>query len=174
MAFIPEDGTGVTGANSYCNVAYADAYFALAGNTTWAALDNTKKEQALYKGSQYIDIAWGSVFPGSRWSETQGLAWPRKLCCNDAVPSFPGSLQTACCEYAVRASVAPLLPDPVFDESGRQPTLQKSKVGPLEEEIRWSGSEGLGDHVEFKPYPLPDGMMRSFLPTGSTGGRVFR
>ena len=38
MAFIAENNSGLTDANSYTDVAYADSYFLDRNNTIWSAL----------------------------------------------------------------------------------------------------------------------------------------
>lgn len=175
MPIIVEDGTGITDANSYASVAFADAYFTDFANAAWAALTQPAKESALMQASQYIDLVWSRVYPGTKYRETQGLGWPRLVCCKDTDPTFPLALQKACAEYAVRASAGPLAPDPSYDDTGRQASLVREKVGPIEEERRWTSSTGVIQPTLFRPYPVPDGMMRSFLPvSGFAGGRVIR
>lgn len=175
MPMIVEDGTGVTGANSYSTVQAADDYFALFGGDAWTALTVPQKETALVRATQYIELVWSKIYPGTKFKETQGLGYPRLLCCHDTTPSFPAALVSACAEYAVRASAGPLAPDLEYDASGRQPTMKMEKVGPLEEETRWANPTGLIVTPQFRPYPVPDSLMRSFLPAGGVAsGRVIR
>lgn len=173
MPFTPEDGTGVVGANSYATPAQADDYFTMSGVTAWTSLTNDRKQVALFQATQYIELVWGPLFVGTKFKEDQGLSYPRLLCCTDTVPVYPDALLTACFEYALRASTSPLMPDPVLDETGRQATLQKSKVGPLEEETRWSIPNGQMEIIQVRPYPVPDAMMWSFVPYNSQA-RVIR
>jgi hypothetical protein len=175
MPLVVEDGTGVTGANAYADVAAVDTYFLNLANAVWAALATPAKEAAIIAATQYMDLVWSKVAPGRKYKDTQGLAWPRLLCCEDTEPAvFPAALVTACAEYAVRASAGPLAPDPEYDASGRQPTMSKDKVGPLEEERRWLGIKQPIAPTLFKPYPIPDAMMRSFLPSTGKSGRLVR
>ena len=77
MTLIVEDGTGVTSAESYITVADADTYFSNRGNTTWAALTTTAKEQALRKGCDYLVQTYRLRWKGVRVASTQSLDWPR-------------------------------------------------------------------------------------------------
>jgi hypothetical protein len=116
VAFTVEDGTGVTGANSYVSVADADAYFALVGTPAlWTAATSGEKEQALFKGTQYIEAhyLWAT---GGISSTTQGLGWPRssaedrygRTLDSDVVPEV---VKQATCEAALRSMTEDLLAD---------------------------------------------------------------
>lgn len=113
MALIVEDGTGVTGAESYISVAAADTYFTNRGNATWAALATDDKEAALRKATDYMEGRYR--WRGERVADGQALSWPR-----DCVYAFgylvdsnvvPERVQRACAELAVRASADDLSPD---------------------------------------------------------------
>ena len=81
MAFIftVEDGTGLAGANSYASVAEADDYFAgRLYSTAWTAASSADKEKALVLASLAIDAQ--VRFHGGRFSQEQGLQWPRVQC----------------------------------------------------------------------------------------------
>ena len=43
MAFVVEDGTGLSNSNSFVAVAFADSYFADRNQTAWAGTDEAKK-----------------------------------------------------------------------------------------------------------------------------------
>lgn len=74
MAFVLEDGTGITGANAYCDVAFLDAWAAdRAYDLT--AYDNAAKQAAIIIASKdWIDLYHG--FRGEKLSDTQGLKMP--------------------------------------------------------------------------------------------------
>lgn len=75
MALIVEDGTGKPDAESYCEVADADAYHAKMGNTAWASVSAEDKEIALRRATQYLDAVY--AFPGYKLNYNQALNWPR-------------------------------------------------------------------------------------------------
>ena len=76
MALIVEDGTNVTGAESYLTVSAADTYFSDRGNAAWAALTTAQKEE-------HLRIAAARLDNGYRWRglmtnpDTQAMEWPR-------------------------------------------------------------------------------------------------
>src|SRR5687767_9009814 len=128
MAFTPEDGTGLADANSYADVAFADAYFLDRGNTAWAALATEAKQANLILATDYIDMVFGQRFAGCREEDEQALEFPRTLW--DGVPV---NVKKAASEYALRASASPLAPDIEVDPSGYQVSRKFEKVGPIEE-----------------------------------------
>lgn len=107
MAFIVEDGTGLTNSNSYVSVTEADDYFADRGNADWAALSNDEKQQFLIQSAQYMDGEYYSRYIGYQKSESQSMAWPRECARNSVNPnivyssaSIPESLKQAQLEGA--------------------------------------------------------------------------
>ena len=74
---VVENGTGLSNANSYVDVAEADTYFAThpfyADN--WDALGSPDQENVLIAASSMLDsiMSWY----GYIYSSTQGLGWPR-------------------------------------------------------------------------------------------------
>lgn len=110
MTLVLETGSGVTGANSYVDVTYADSYFS--GHPfyadAWAEVAETfEKENLLKYASRQLDTMF--VWVGDRFSTTQGLDWPR----NNAydyygvlIPynSVPERIKQATCEMAYWAT----------------------------------------------------------------------
>jgi hypothetical protein len=72
---------GSASANSYSDVAAADAaalYRVGSASTSWAALTNDQKIQALVTATRQIDALEGTIgFKGERATSTQALEWPR-------------------------------------------------------------------------------------------------
>lgn len=74
MAIIKEDGTGLSNANVYADIADLDAY-ALLRNEDLTSYDTAQKEAALYVSAQdWIDGEHS--FIGTKLNETQGLKMP--------------------------------------------------------------------------------------------------
>jgi hypothetical protein len=79
MAFIVEDGTGLSNSNSYVDAAYVRDYHADRGNDEWAAInDNTKEQQLIRKAMDYINGTFGAAWQGYRTKLTQALDFPRR------------------------------------------------------------------------------------------------
>ena len=116
MALIVETGSIVSGAESYCTVAFANTYLANRGYTAWDALDDTDaKEPALRKATDYMLAMFKGRWQGTIVDEDQALDWPRYDVIVDgyyvAYDSVPLAVQKACAELAYRASTADLSPD---------------------------------------------------------------
>lgn len=76
FTFTVEDGTGLTGANSYVSVEEAEDYFAIDPNATaFLDLDDTNTEAYLAWASRLLDQK--TKWRGSKTVETSGLRWPR-------------------------------------------------------------------------------------------------
>lgn len=135
MTLITEDGSGRADAESLCSVAFADAYHAARGATIWAPLSTTEKEQALRRGTDYLEQTYSARLAGSRQFSVQALAFPRYELPRKggfkgeywAIGAIPLPVAQACAEMALRAGKAALAPD-----IGR---LKKSvTVGPIKTE----------------------------------------
>lgn len=173
-----EDGTGVSTANTYISLADADAYHALRSHAIWTDADESDRVSALVIATDYLDTRWN--WRGSKKTTTQALDWPRlnavdsdNILWTDEVPPV---VREACAEYALRVlgdgtALVPLAPDPVTDESGKFVTLKREKLGPLEEETRYSDGRGV---ATIKPYPAVDQALVSSGLVFSVGGRSIR
>lgn len=127
MSLIVEDGGGLSDANTYVSLAYADGYHALRGNAAWAAAGQSARESALVRATDHLDRAFR--WRGERRSAEQALAWPRDGAAGDdgrLLNNVPAALRRACAELALRALAADLAPDRPRD--GR---VQSESVGPV-------------------------------------------
>lgn len=160
MTLIVEDGTGVSNANSYSSLEYADEYFASTGNSAWAG-GATQKEQALILATRYIEVR---DYKGLRQYTTQRLKFPRKHVYVDGVLQdgiVPYGVKDACCEYAVKALTEDLYP---FDENQGSGFPEKHVVigstskGAIEVEVDTTGGTLLK-----KAFPAADILLKPFL-----------
>jgi len=152
---IVEDGSVVEDANAYVTIAFVDAYHELRASAEWLNATVAQKVAAIVQATDYVDTRWS--FVGSRADDEQVLEWPR-LNAEDRngfeqEDNVPLVVQQTVAEYALRALSGDLLPDPEPDENGKFITLKREKVGPLEEETRYS--ETVGKRY-IKPYPKAD------------------
>lgn len=171
MTFVVEDGTGLTTANSYGAVADADAYFTDRGITSWAGT-SPQKQGWLVQATDYIELRWGDRFIGVEEfpDNPQALGWPRVDEETGDSLGVPLNLKKATYEYANRARIGPLAPDPSFD-SGGAVTKSRKKVGPIETEVTYSA--GTTSSGQLKPYPAADLLMKGlYVPSG--GNRTYR
>lgn len=103
---VVEDGTGLSNADSFVSVAYADAYFTTRGVSVWASLTN--KEALLIKATDYIEAVYSESWKGVTLNDTQSLSFPRII---DDATVYPDRLQKAVCELALKANDGDLLVD---------------------------------------------------------------
>jgi hypothetical protein len=157
MAFTVEDGTGVTGANSYLSVADADTYWADRANasspdgTAWSGASTADKEGALVEASQYLDANFQWVWNNPpRWqgwinplgpleaytplkSDGQGLQWPRRAAYDEETyvlqDGVPQKVKDATAELAIYA-----LDGRLMSSRDRGGMIKREQVGNLEVE----------------------------------------
>lgn len=111
MAFVAEDGSGLSTATSYVSLADANEYFSDRSNSSWAAATDAAKQAALVKASQFIDIV---EWKGGRMTSDQGLAWPRfGVFDRDghylSEAAVPRKVKAAACEFAAIALTEDLI-----------------------------------------------------------------
>ena len=77
FTFIVEDGSVVTGANSYVTVEEADDYLVanIHVSAIWSALSTAEKQYLLVWGTRYLDQR--AVWNGYKTDVTSPLRWPR-------------------------------------------------------------------------------------------------
>lgn len=172
MAFVVEDGTGVVNANAYATAAEADAYFTDRGVATWTGTSD-EKNALLIQATDYIEARWSTRFLGEvEFPETpQALSFPRTGI--EGYEGVPECLKRATFEYANRARVAPLAPDPAYEANGKTLTGKRTKVGPIETDLKYAESGPGAIAPAFRPYPAADSLLRPLLGP-SAGNRVYR
>lgn len=184
MAFIVEDGTGIANATAYTDVAFVDEYHTDRLNTAWTDLSDTAlKEAAIIKATDYIDFRWDFVGDRKKAFELQSLKWPRigayiqideKELLSNQVPLV---VMRACAEYALltvnlattAGTLGELAPPLEVDDTGGKIIAKREKVGPVEEETKFSGSFGL---ITLRPYPAADYWLRDVVVTGRKVARA--
>lgn len=100
---VVEDGNGLINSNSYVDLDFADNYFSVRGNETWANLEEEKKCISLVKATDYIDSAFD--WNGIKATYEQALMFPRKKLIDNngyEVTGIPKNLKEAVCECALK------------------------------------------------------------------------
>lgn len=167
MALIVENGSMVTGAESYASVAYSNSYHSLIGNESWSDLDNSTKEQCLRKATQYMQSKYFSKWQGIKRDDDQALDWPREnviifgtssLVANSIIPN---EIKNACCLLALRASTSELVSD-------KERAIKREKIDVIETEYsEYDTSEKVYSEVDYM-------LARYFIGNGSGGLSVVR
>jgi len=180
MSLIVEDGSIVSGAESYVTVAFCDDYFSKrspANNTTWSALTTASKEAALRDATDYMLQAYRYHWLGRRVNTLQFLDWPRVgVVIEDFVGGqsrnglgsygifqvpfniVPLEVQKACAELALRASIALLNPDLTQN-------ITEKTVGPIQ--VKYDVNS-----PQFKRYREIDMTLRVYLSRNSSSPSV--
>lgn len=162
MAFLVEDGTGLSGSNAYITTAEFAAYHTDRSNLYMATDDQIKS--AIVRASDYIDQVWR--FIGCRDKDTQGLEWPRVDAyypSGDTIVGVPVEVKEACAEYAYRSLTSKLSPDPVYESSGGYLVSKTTKVGPVATSKTFGRD---GSQKTFRSYPTADSKIRDLVING--------
>lgn len=154
MAFTVEDGSVVSGANSYLSVADADTYHSDRGNSLWTGA-TAVKQAALIRATDYIEQKYTGRWIGELVEHDQALQWPRSGFDEPDYNELPTQLKQAVALLALEALSADL--NPALDRGGM---VKREKVDVIETEYMDGALPG-------KKRPAIDGLLRRFL-TGSS------
>ena len=182
---VVEDETGKDDANSYVSISDADDYADLrqvGALAAWVEANESNKVAALIIATQYVDARWKYV--GELMEEDQALAWPRNTSPIydreglDVAETLPWQIINATIEYAARAidpttfEARELHYDPeVVDDANRFIKSKREKLGPLEEETRYSETRASSKH---RNYGRADDIIRNSGLLTATGERTLR
>lgn len=166
MALVVETGAGLPNANSFSDVAAADAWFADLSDTAWAALTTADKERFLIAGTEYVNSGLLWPYTGTRETAVQALEWPRAGAFywggSPTIPNayVPREIQKAAWVAAgmARDGTLPAMPGA---GSGGASNVKKEKVDVLEVEyfspkdMNSSGSAGVPGADALVAYGAP-------------------
>jgi hypothetical protein len=169
MPVILDATPGSPTANSFCDLATANSYFAgMLYADDWDDADVDTQTRALITATLLIVVAIGDGWGGWPASTTQALPMPRtglRSRLNAAIPStvIPRDLAYATAEYARQLITAGALPSTPSDTAG----LKRLKAGPVE--LEWDGSAPSGSDGEL---PIDVFAMLGLLVDGSARNRT--
>ena len=164
MAFVVEDGSGMSSATSYISVADADSFATEVGLTSWTGT-NGAKETALIKAQRFLTQLYRGQWKGERIASTQALDWPRNgvydadgyLLTSTTVPS---AVKEAQVELAVRALTAGLISDVATTDAGI--ASEASSVGGVSYSVTFTGSKATQAQ-----YPVVNLLLAPYLRGGT-------
>lgn len=133
MAFTPETGEGVEGANAAIPVEYADEYHATRNNVAWERLTVAAKQGAIVNATDYIFRNY--KFIGIPFSTEQGLPLP-VFDADGTTALYPDKFKNAVAELAFVAKDRPLIQRTTQDRGW----LIEDSQGPLVK--RWAPGQG--------------------------------
>ena len=186
---VVEDGTGKDDANSYSSIADADTYAnerQVGAFIAWKDADESNKVAALIIATQYVDLRWryvGSIsVEDAGAGDPQALKWPRGPAVDadgiDVSDEVASQIIDATVEYAARA-IDPttlearelLFDEENLDSANRFIKLKREKLGPLEEETRYSESRATS---KLRDYGRADKIIRESGLLAGAGERTVR
>jgi hypothetical protein len=131
MSLIVEDGSIVTGANTYASLSYVDTFCSDLGLASWAALGTTSRESAILRGMAYIESL---SFKGVKSDADQPLKWPRDGVYDEdgyAIEddAIPANLLRAVSRAAYEEGISPGATQPT-----RETGIKREKVDVIEVE----------------------------------------
>lgn len=159
MALIVEDGSIVSGANSYASVSDIEAYATVRGITY---VDSTQVELFAIQSMDYLETL---EYKGERVDpDMQELQWPRKNAIvngvtlpDDKIPKGIKNAQMQLCIYRAQGIE-------LFETGTGGQFVTREKIGPIETEY----SEAVFMAQGGSPIiPLAEAMLKPYLATGS-------
>ena len=120
MALTVEDGTGITGANTYVSLADCATYHTNLGNTTWTGSD-AAKTSAIYRAMAWLE---NQPFKGYKYDYDQALEWPRSGVVDRngyavGEDEIPPQIVNALCEAVLVELVSPGALRPELERGGQ-------------------------------------------------------
>lgn len=159
MALIVEDGSIVTGANSYVSVADIRAYCSARGISLPSS--DSDVEVMAVQAFDYIE-SFRSRYKGHTTTQNQRTSWPRKCVVIDCYPvpdnEIPWQLKEAQCQATGEALETDLMPNSTA-------AVKREKVDVLEVEYQDSVDSGV-------PVSFPKIDSKLAILMGSSGMRV--
>lgn len=162
MAFVVEDGTGLSNATAYVTVQFVDDYHAELFNEGWSG-SAEEKQAAILQATRYIDLTYS--FLGFVVLKTQALSWPRSGIWTEdliEVPDdvVPSQVQNATAELArlVRKDCIDLIAIAAFTGVQRR----RERQGEVELEFEYGDAASEGDRAGEGPptsFPIVDAML---------------
>lgn len=176
MALVIEDGSGVSGANSYATEAEANAYLdetnRNASGSAWKIAGSKAREGSLALAQKFLQARWNGKWKGRETNEFQALDWPRihvqrKNGYFFNQTDIPLEVKQAQIEYALIEITTPgtLFPVIQYDDTNRPLKKIREKVDVLEEEREFSDSPVVST---WRKFPIADGLIRHLVTTGGT------
>ena len=165
---IVETGTIVENANSYVDLAFADAYLTSRGNTVWAGVGEDAKAAALIRAA---DVLNGYRWKGQPVEPGRVMAWPRKgvdYSPGNPVPEnvVPIQVQNAQCEIAAASMSEEGANDPLAQVDTTKGAVTSEKVDVMAVSY---AEPSTNSYLGVTGYPAVDGLLRAFLASSGRG-----
>jgi hypothetical protein len=164
MPFLVQNDLGdVVGANAYISVEYFKEYHSDRGNSivdpaTTAPYTDGQIQGAVVVATDYVDAK--PCIVSAPLNEIQATAFPRNPTGYSGLDGLPEALKRATAEYALAQLKGGIEAAYGFDELNRYVTSERSKVGPIEEEVTYGRPANL---ATVRKVPVAERLLASFL-----------
>jgi hypothetical protein len=116
ITLIVEDGTLVTGANTFVSLTDCDTYHEEEGNTSWSSATTDNRLVAIVKAARYLDRHYKGRWKGTKVDQYQYMPWPRGGVYDAdgfaiSITCIPPAVKFAQCEAALRLLSSSMDPD---------------------------------------------------------------
>lgn len=176
MAFVVENGTGLSNATAYVSEADADAYvqeYYVVVPVEWSGITDQGREQHIQIATRWLDATFGGRFQGRKLQATQGLDFPRIWLYDysrNLIPSdiVPLGIVRATTIVAVESSRGD---DLIPNQADRSELKEKTtKVDVITTTKKWTGGASA---TPTKVYSLAEDLIREYL-LGQGSGVLWR
>lgn len=173
LAFVVEDGSGLSDSSSFCSVVFANSYARIHGKVDWLNLETEQKQITLVLATDYVNSNYD--WRGEVVNADQALAHPR---CGFSIPSgketteVPTCVKKAVAELATRCfsldaegnvSYIQLVDD---NETPSSIKSFKNVLEGLSQSVVYAGPGEV--RTDVRPFPAVDAMIESWLLKGKT------
>lgn len=174
MAFVVETGVGLTNATAYCTVEEFKEYWEDRCVEIPSGTVRREIQGAIVQGSDFLDRRYRDRIVGLRLNINQSLEFPRinaRYKDGRVVIGVAPEWKQATIELAYRVlQTQPfvansLAPDPTYEDSNRVVTAKREKVGPIEEETRYSSVDQ--SILTWRKFPTIEGLVRELVFEGN-------
>jgi len=131
MTIVVEDGTGITGAESYIDRSFFDDFCIAWGLGDPTDADESAAEGAMRRGTLVFDTVYGPRFPGVPLSSTQGLLFPMTELVdrrNYQLPPLPVQVKQATAVLALQELTSPMSLFPVVTPGKIKKSITADKI----------------------------------------------
>lgn len=175
MAFVLEDGSGLSNSNGYIDEAFFVTYLTDRGRSLIDPLTSVQYITALINSAIVVssDFLDGKFeFIGIRKLSTQSMEWPRVSASYQdgrQAEFVPVEVQEAVAELALKQLAEEIAPDPEYSDTNQPVTFLHQRVGPIEEKTSFVDG---GSPILFRQYPFAEQKLKELIINGRFVERI--
>jgi len=173
MAFVVEDGTGLSDANAYITVQEYKDYHSDYGNADYDPLDDALIKQYILNATQYMDGEYIGRYGGQKTKFEQALLFPRAWLEDEdgyTVNSdeVPLKVKQACCEFSYLYKTQGF----IYQDIDKDSFIEELKLDTME--VVYSEDSLNYPSRLIKTYTKADSLLKAYLGGGVGGITAWR